>query len=100
MLQIISPASMEQLREIFVTTFGIGCKNMPPLKGRPSRELVYGDIVNVVNVSENNLAEVASLSFKEFIAPQSIDLMYVFAKRLLSIQVRYSRAITQVSVCS
>jgi hypothetical protein len=92
MLRIVSPASMERSREIFGTTFGIGCRNMPPLKGEPRRELVYGDIVNVVNVAENNLAELACQSFKEFIAPQSIDLVYDFANRLLSIRVRYSRA--------
>jgi hypothetical protein len=83
---------MERSREIFGTTFGIGCRNMPPLKGEPRRELVYGNIVNVVNVAENNLAELASYSFKDFIAPQSIDLVYDFANRLLSIRVRYSRA--------
>jgi hypothetical protein len=84
-LRIVCPASLERSREIFGTTFGTGCRNMSPLKGEPRRELVYGDIVNVVNVSDNNLAELASCSFKEFIAPQSIDLVYDFVNRLLSI---------------
>ncbi len=48
--------------------------------------------MNVVNVSDNNLAELASSSFREFIAPQSIDLVYEFSSRLLSIRVKYSRA--------
>jgi hypothetical protein len=40
---------------LFGTTFGKGCRYLPPQKGEGIRKLVGGDIVNIVDVlaSEN-----------------------------------------------
>ncbi len=93
MLRIATPASMDRAREVFGTTFGVGCRNMPPLKGQMVRQLVHGDIVNLVNVSciDNNNLQLQGPKVKEFIAAQRVDLVYESAKRQLSIRTKYSR---------
>lgn len=55
MLRICTPDSMDRAREVFGTTFGIGCRNLPPLKGEPRRQLVHGDISSMflIIISKN-----------------------------------------------
>ncbi len=55
------------------------------------RKLLYGDIVNVINVSspENEEARRA-VRFKEFIIAQGVEFVFELQRRLLSIRVRYS----------
>ncbi len=98
MLRIASPMSMERSREIFGTTFAIGCRNMPPLKGEGKRQLLYGDIVNIVNMNDNDLASIASRRFREVVPLQSIDFVYDNVSRLLSIRVRYSNVVAQAAM--
>jgi hypothetical protein len=51
MIQIADHASMERAKEVFGNTFGIGSRNLPPLKDELCRKVIHGDIINVVNVS-------------------------------------------------
>jgi hypothetical protein len=98
MLRIACQSSMERSREIFGVTFAIGCRNMPPLKGEEKRQLLYGDLVNIVNVNDNDLASIAGRRFREVVALQSIDFVYDNLSRLLSIRVRYSKVLAQAAV--
>ena len=92
MLRISNQPSMDRARQIFGTTFGVGCRNQPPLKGQDCRKLLHGDIVNIANVeSPENTQLIDGLKFKEFTAAQGVELVYEYGKRLLSIRVRYSR---------
>jgi hypothetical protein len=60
------------------------------LNCKPRRGLVYGDIVNAVNVSVNDLAALmASNSFRKVIPILPADLVYNYRNRLLSLGVKY-----------
>jgi len=59
---------------------------------------LYGDIVNIVNVNDNDLASIASRRFREVVPLQSIDFVYDNVSRLLSIRVRYSNVVAQAAV--
>lgn len=51
---------------------------------------MYGDIVNAVNVSVNDLAALmASNSFRKVIPILPADLVYNYRNRLLSLGVKY-----------
>jgi hypothetical protein len=89
---------MRRSREIFGVTFAIGCRNMPPLKGEGKRQLVYGDIVNIVHVAENDLGALAGRRYREIVALQSVDFAYNHVNRLLSIRIRYSNVLAQDAV--
>jgi hypothetical protein len=92
MLRISNQPSMDRARQIFGTTFGIGSRNSPPLKGQEPRTLQHGDIVNLVNMNcMENLQLSQAAKFKEFTAAQGVELVFEAAKRVLSIRVKYSR---------
>jgi hypothetical protein len=93
MLRISNRPSMDRAREIFGTTFGIGCRKLPPLKGQDRRKLVHSDMVNVVNMNSPENIQLGLVKFREFTAAQGVELVYEFRRRLLSIRVKYSRVI-------
>ncbi len=73
-------------RDLFGITFGIGTRNIPPRKGLPRKQLEVGNIINIIQPSDENCGR----KFKEFIRHQRIDLVYEEACRNLTIRVVYS----------
>ncbi len=91
MLRTADEESLEAARKLFGRTFGVGCWNIPPHKGHDVRKLLYGDIVNVINVrSPENEEARRAVRFKEFIIAQGVEFVFELQRRLLSIRVRYS----------
>jgi hypothetical protein len=81
---MVLDAGMERAWEIFGTTFGICCRNLPPLKGQERQKLLHGDIVHVVDVdSSENIQLNEGIMFKEFIAAQGVELVYECRKSSL-----------------
>jgi len=88
MIRIVSQDKMETARELFGITFGIGTRNIPPRKGLPRKVLEVGNIVNLVNVSEQEIVA-EGRKVKELIGKQRIDLVYEEATRTLTVRIMY-----------
>ncbi len=88
MIRIVSQDKMETARELFGITFGIGTRNIPPRKGLPRKVLELGNIVNLVNVSEQEIVA-EGRKVKVFIGKQRIDLVYEEATRTLTVRIMY-----------
>jgi hypothetical protein len=91
MLRIADEDGIQAACKLFGRTFGIGCRNIPPHNGHDVRKLLYGDIINLVNVisAENQQAR-GSARFKEFIVAQGVEFVFEVQRGPLSIRVRYS----------
>jgi hypothetical protein len=61
---------------IFGTTFDIGTCNIHPRKGLPWKVLEMGNIINLVKLSEPEIAPKGRQKVQEFISGQRIDLVY------------------------
>jgi len=91
MLHVADKECIEAARKLFSHTFGVGCQNISPHKGYEAQKLLYGDIVNLVNViSPENQEARQAVHFKEFIIAQGVESVFELQRRLLSIRVRYS----------
>lgn len=91
MLQFSDATSISAACNIFGTTFGIGCWNLPPQKGEDIRVLQHSDIINFVDVdSLENQQQQHVLKFKEFIIAQGIELVFEAERPILSIRAQYS----------
>lgn len=97
LLRIDSPRTMQCARQIFGNTFGVGIRNRAPNKGNPPRSMHHGDIVNVVNVSNDQLLDYDERR-KEFTCAQGVDFIYNDKCRMLKIRVRYTRVEAQADV--
>lgn len=67
MLRTINAESIGVAHNLFGTTFGVGCRNLPPHKGKGPLKLLHGDIVNLANVEAPENQEDQLATFKEFI---------------------------------
>jgi len=94
----MSPTSLSAAREVFGQTFGLGSRNHPPRKGAPRKVLEAGNIINLVNPSENAVEG----CFVEFISSERIDMVYEEFTRTMSLCVKYSSVLAEdnrVSQC-
>jgi hypothetical protein len=91
MIRIMSPASLSAAREVFGQTFGLGSRNHPPRKGAPRKVLEAGNIINLVNPSENAVEG----RFVEFISSERIDMVYEEFTRTMSLRVKYSSVLAE-----
>jgi hypothetical protein len=85
-IRIMNCTDLATARDLFGITFGIGMRNIPPRKGLPRKQLEVGNIINIIQPSDENCGR----KFKEFIRHQRIDLVYEEACRNLTIRVVYS----------
>jgi hypothetical protein len=69
MLRIADEDGIQAARKLFDRTFCIGCRNILPHKEHDVRKLLYGDIINLVNISSAEYQQAkGSARFEEFIS--------------------------------
>jgi hypothetical protein len=94
MLRFQTATELQQAREIFGSTFGIGSQNHAPRKGYGCRVLQVGDVVNIVKLPAEVMINPTE-NFKEFIPAERIELVYEEVSRTLSIRAKYGRVLVE-----
>jgi hypothetical protein len=90
-IHIDCEASLKCARRIFGLTFGLGIRNRAPRKGDDPVTMHHGDIVNMIDTTDNNFMN----HTMKFIKNQRVDFIYEAAKQEMKIRVNYGRFLAQ-----